>query len=193
MLSARVGAKVTQGDVAMRQKPALIGMVLAVILSGCGGDGPVPPGPEDQVSVTETSSVEPLPDPCTLVTTAEASTAVAAPVSDGVHELVSTPALGSGRSCTMKSAGRDGAAVISTFANPGDLWEPYKLQESQFGPVKDLAGVGDKAFTVGNGACHVVKGGVLLEVVVQAGDGYKTDPEPRMIVLCTLAAGRLSS
>jgi hypothetical protein len=87
----------------------------------------------------------------------------------------------------------EGAAAIRTFANPGDLYEAYKLQESQFGRVKDLAGVGDKAFTVGNGACHVVKGEVLLEVTVHPGDMFKTDPEPRMIVLCALAAGRLSS
>lgn len=156
----------------------------------------MPPGPEDPAPTTsssEDSGVESLPDPCTLVTKDEAGTAVAAPASDGVHKLVSNPSLGSGRDCTLRAAVGEGAAAIRTFANPGDLYEAYKLQESQFGRVKDLAGVGDKAFTVGNGACHVVKGEVLLEVTVHPGDMFKTDPEPRMIVLCALAAGRLSS
>ncbi len=146
---------------------------------------PTGPAATDDPSAT-------LPDPCTLITKAEGAVAVTAPVSDGVHDLVSTPELGSGRNCAFKvTVGRDGEATTMTFPSPGDLWDTYKLGQGQFGPMKNLAGVGDKAFTVGNGECDVLKGAVLLIVKLFPADKFKTDPEPRMIVLCKQAAARL--
>lgn len=154
---------------------------------GPSGSGASPSGP----AATDDPSAT-LPDPCTLITKAEGGVAVTKPVSDGVQELISTPSLGSGRSCAFKVAGGgDGEATTETFPSPGDLWDTYKLQQGQFGPTKNLAGVGDKAFTVGNGECDVVKGAILLIVKLFPADKFKTDPEPRMIVLCKQAAGRL--
>jgi len=133
-----------------------------------------------------------LPDPCILITLEEASAAVLAQVSAGLHELVSEPLLGSGRTCRFRNAGgRDGEATTYTWPSPGDQYETWKLQQSQFGRVKELAGVGDKAFTVGNGECNVVKGAILLQVLLHPADGFKTDPEPRTIVLCQQAVARL--
>ena len=151
------------------------------------GPGASPTGP----ATTDDPSAS-LPDPCTLITKAEGGVAVTAPVADGVHELIGDPALGSGRSCAFKVAGGgDGEATTMTFPSPGDLWDTYKLQQGQFGATKNLAGVGDKAFTVGNGECDVLKGAVLLIVKLFPADKFKTDPEPRTIVLCKQAAARL--
>jgi len=159
--------------------------------------GPTSPGPSGSgasptaPAATDDPSAS-LPDPCTLITKAEGAIAVTAAVADGVHELIGDPALGSGRSCAFKVAvGRDGEATTMTFPSPGDLWDTYKLQQGQFGPTKNLGGVGDKAFTVGNGECDVLKGAVLLIVKLFPADKFKTDPEPRMIVLCKQAAARL--
>ena len=156
--------------------------------SGSGlGPSDIPTGPAATGDPSAT-----LPDPCTLITKSEGGIAVTAPVSDGVPELISEPALGNGRSCRFKAAsGGDGEATILTYANPGDLYDAYKLQQGQFGPVKNLAGVADKAFTVGNGECDVVKGAVLLIVKLFPADKFKTDPEPRTIALCKQAAARL--
>ena len=196
----------------MRSVSILAGMILVVAMAGCGGSSPAPsvPGvtggstPTASASVPTSSSsptsgpsataggAASLPDPCTLITKEEGATAVTKPVSDGVHELISTPSLGDGRSCTFKVAGGgDGQASTETFPSPGDLYDAYKLQQGQFGPLKNLAGVGDKAFTVGNGECDVVKGAVLLIVKLFPADKFKTDPEPRTIALCKQAAARL--
>jgi hypothetical protein len=168
---------------------------------GASASSPISPGPSGSSlgpsdsptgsAATDDPSAT-LPDPCTLITKAEGGIAVTAPVSDGVQELVGDPALGNGRSCAFKVAGGgDGEATIMTYPSPGDLYDTYKLQQGQFGPVKNLAGVGDKAFTVGNGECDVVKGAVLLIVRVFPADKFKTDPEPRTIALCKEAAARL--
>jgi hypothetical protein len=158
---------------------------------GPSGSGPGPSASPTGPAATDDPSAT-LPDPCTLITKAEGGVAVTAPVSDGVHELIGDPALGSGRSCAFKVAGGgDGEATIMTYPSPGDLYDTYKLQQGQFGAVKNLAGVGDKAFTVGNGECDVVKGVVLLIVKVFPADKFKTDPEPRTIALCKQAAARL--
>ncbi len=157
---------------------------------GPSGSGLAPSASPTGPAATDPSAA--LPDPCTLITKAEGGVAVTAPVSDGVHELIGTPALGSGRSCAFKVAGGgDGEATTMTFPSPGDLWDTYKLQQGQFGSVKNLAGVGEKAFTVGNGECDVVKGEVLLIVKLFPADKFKTDPEPRTIALCKQAAARL--
>ena len=150
-------------------------------------------GPSDSpTGPAATDASATLPDPCTLITKAEGGVAVTAPVSDGVPELLSDPALGTGRSCAFKVAGGgDGEATIMTYPNPGALYDAYKLQQQQFGAVKNLAGVGDKAFTVGNGECDVLKGQVLLIVKLFPADKFKTDPEPRTIALCKQAAARL--
>jgi hypothetical protein len=154
---------------------------------GPSGPGVSPSGP----AATNDPSAT-LPDPCTLITVAEAGIAVTKPVSDGVPELVGTPSLGDGRTCAFKvAAGGDGQATTETYRSPGDLWDAYKLQQGQFGPVKNLAGVGDKAFTVGNGECDVVKGAVLLIVRMFPADKFKTDPEPRTLALCKQAVARL--
>jgi hypothetical protein len=133
-----------------------------------------------------------LPDPCTLVTLDEVAAAVLAPLGAGEPDLVSTPTLGDGRQCWFKNAsGDDGDVLVSTFANPGELWDAYKLERSQFGPLKNLAGTGDDAFTIGNGECVVLKGDFLMQMAMTPADRYATDPEPRMIVLCKQAAARL--
>lgn len=194
----------------MRIRSALTGLIAVVVL-GCGSGAPVPSGsggtggetPTLGASVLASPTAGPTsapttqgtaspPDPCTLITKDEAGAAVTKPVSDGVHELVGTPDLGEGRTCTFRVAGGgDGSATVMTFPSPGDLYEAYRLQQSQFGAVKDLAGVGDKAFTVGNGECNVVLGETLLKVILFPADHFATDQEPRMIVLCQQAASRL--
>ncbi len=158
--------------------------------------GPTAPAATATTSPTEepepTDATGSLPDPCALVTVAEASAATLVPMADGTHELVSTPTLGSGRQCWLRNtSGDDGDVLVSTFPNPGDLWEAYKTERSQFGSLTDLAGVGDDGFTVGNGECVVLKGDVLMELVMTPGDGYATDPEPRTLVLCGQVAARL--
>jgi hypothetical protein len=126
------------------------------------------------------------------VTLEEAAAAVLAPMADGIPDLVGTPTLGSGRQCWLKNAsGDDGDVIVSTFPSPGEIWDLYKMERSQFGPLKDLAGAGDEAFTIGNGECVVLKGDVLMELTMSPADGYATDPEPRTIALCKQAAGRL--
>jgi hypothetical protein len=105
---------------------------------------------------------------------------------------VSTPTLGSGRQCEFKNgSGDDGDLLLSTFPNPGELWDAYKLERSQFGPLEVLTGTGDDAFTIGNGECVVLKGDVLMELAMMPADHFATDPEPRMKVLCKQAAARL--
>jgi hypothetical protein len=167
---------------------------------GASASSPISPGPsgsslapsDSPTGSAATDASATLPDPCTLITKAEGGIAVTAPVSDGVPELLGDPALGNGRSCSFKVAGGgDGEATIMTYPSPGDLWDTYKLQQGQFGAVKNLAGVGDKAFTVGNGECDVLKGQVLLIVKLFPADKFKTDPEPRTIALCKEAAARL--
>jgi hypothetical protein len=178
----------------MRVGSLLVALVAVVGLAACGSGTdtpPAPPGPGGGNVVTDGS--DSLPDPCTLITNDEAAKAITVPVANGVHELVGDPSLGSGRECAFKAASGEGEARTGVYPNPGDLYDAFKLQEGQFGPVSDLAGVGDKAFTVGNGQCYVVKGTVLLEIVVFPGDKFKTDPEPRMIELCRSAAGRLTA
>lgn len=202
----------------MRILGSLAGMVVVAAVAACSSGAPAPsvpgatsggtpPGAAGSASPISASPSGPsasptgpaatdptaaLPDPCTLITKAEGGVAVTAPVSDGVHEFIGTPSLGSGRSCAFKKAGGgDGEATVETFPSPGDLWDTYKLQQGQFGPLKNLAGAGDKAFTVGNGECDVVKGQVLLIVKLFPADKFKTDPEPRTIVLCKQAAARL--
>jgi hypothetical protein len=176
--------------------PSVPGATSGGTPAGASASSPVSPSPGGpSASSTAPAASDPtsaLPDPCTLITKAEGAVAVTAPVSDGVHELVSTPELGTGRNCSFKvAAGGDGEATTMTFPSPGDLWDTYKLGQGLFGPVKNLAGVGDKAFTVGNGECDVVKGAVLLIVKLFPADKFKTDPEPRTIALCKQAVARL--
>ncbi|MEO8274149.1 MAG: hypothetical protein ABI620_08780 [Chloroflexota bacterium] len=187
----------------MRTIIHLVGLLAIASIAGCSTGAPgSSPGPTSVsptanptgVVVTPSASVgDPapvVPDPCTFITQEEASTAVAAPVAGGVNDLVGTPDLGDGRTCAFTGTG-DGQARVEVFANPGELYDTYKLQQSQFGQVTDLAGAGEKAFTVGNYECDVVKGALLMRVVLSPGDKYATDPEPRMIQLCRIASGRL--
>ncbi len=182
----------------------LVGLVAVVAIAGCGPAGPgatTASGPTGgattaanptqgavatQVAITGAPSA--LPDPCALVTQEEAAVAVAAPVSAGVNEGVSRPEFGTGATCAF-SGTDEGAASVAVYPNPGEMI--YAAYKGQYGPVPDLPGAGDDAFTVGNAQCVVLKGDVLMEVTLAAGDGYATDPEPRMIDLCLAAAARL--
>jgi hypothetical protein len=197
----------------MRRSGLLVGIVSMVVVAACGAGGPgatsapgatTGPGASDpagsagptagpaETQPGSTPAGATLPDPCTLITQEEATTAIAGPLAAaaGVEELIGTPDLGSGRECAF-NASRDAQARVTVFPDPGDLWDVYMLQQGQFGSIQELAGVGEKAFTVGNYECNVVQDGVIMVVTLAPGDSYATDPEPRMIDLCKVAAARL--
>jgi hypothetical protein len=188
---------------------AMVPLVAVLALAGCGGGGGGAPtsgtapttgaptiapttGAPTAPAATQGTTTGDLPDPCALITVAEATIAIAGPLAaaPGVEEGVGTPDLGTGRQCTFK-ASREAQAMVTVFPNPGELWDTYKLQQGQFGPIKDLAGAGEKAFTVGNYECNVVQGAVIMVVTLAPGDAYAEDPEPRMVQLCHAAAARL--
>jgi hypothetical protein len=191
---------------------AAITTAIAVAIAGCGsgpgattGPGSTAAGPTSGSTAAASAGAatdapptagagEPvLRDPCTLVTQEEAAAAVAAPVAGGVEEQgIGTPDLGSGRVCSFTGTG-DGELRVETFADPGDLWATYKLQQSQFGNVTDLALPVGKGITVGNSECDIVANGTLMRLTFSPGDKYATDPEPRLHVVCQVAGARLAA
>jgi hypothetical protein len=192
----------------MHSNVRTMGLIAIIAITGCSssgpgattGGGPTAAGPTS--TATDAAPSAPpsvgvgdpaLRDPCTLVTQEEATTAVAAPVAGGMEEQgISTPDLGTGRVCSFAGV-NDGELRVETFADPGDLWDTYKLQQSQFGSVADLVLPDGKAITVGNSECNVVANGTLMRITFSPGDAYATDPEPRLLVLCQVAAARLAA
>jgi len=61
------------------------------------------------------------------------------------------------------------------------------------GDVKDIAGVGDKAFVAGGLALYILKGETLFEITVTPADkGFENGvPSVKLLALARAAAGRV--
>jgi hypothetical protein len=189
---------------------AVLGLVVVAAVAACGPagpgattgpgstTGPAPTGPAATSGVpTEApvatagaptdAPVGALPDPCSLVTQEEASVAFGSSVDAGTKEGIGRPEFGSGEQCTF-SAGEFNVRV-GVHPNPGsEIWGIYK---SGFGPnVPALDGTdADEAYTVGDDACVVLKGDVLMEITIH--QLVSPGAEDRLKVLCRLAIARL--
>jgi Protein of unknown function (DUF3558) len=146
-----------------RTGPAVVALALvsALLLAGCGG-GDDKGEASDTTAPGETTTVPAAvrsDKPCDLVTEAEVSAAVGAPVKAG-----SSGGSATGTQCTFALAtGADSLILVVKSTDPGNAAN-YDTFKSAAEAPKDLTGIGDKGFVAGGQA--VVLTGTNLFVVV---------------------------
>jgi WD40 repeat protein len=119
-------------------------------------------------------------DVCTLVTQPEAEAILGAPVVKTENrELACRYGAADGSHVGIDSYGTGAGKFYFTAFHTGD--------------VKDVAGVGDKAFVAGGLALYVLKGATLFEITVTPADKAFENgaPTAKLLTLARAAAGRL--
>jgi hypothetical protein len=149
----------------MRQavrRAALALLVIAVVATGCGGDGKkaakstttvtrfAPPRPVNNKPLTEGQGA------CGLVTQAEVASAVGLQANAGTG--VETGDGGSSCRWTLKASGSQLVSIIEVVKDTATYEDRIRKEG---GAIEDLAGVGDHAFLANNTA-YVIKGGKLI-------------------------------
>lgn len=166
---------------------------LALVLAGgvaCTGEAPTtpepgaasptpPPPPGGTVGTT-------APDPCTLVTRAEAADALDSFVNAGIQSQ--RGGLPGQRDCAYFVTGSTTVATVS--AVPGDQAKLEQLRDEKNEiPIKPLKGIGDSAFAADR-IVYARKGGVIVFVTIT---GIRDDKRSVEIATALIkkAAGRL--
>lgn len=108
------------------------------------------------------SSATALPDPCALITRDEAAAAVGGAMAEGRSDLVSSPGMPDGRSCSFRAASGPGALEVTIWRVSADRATTFREQKRGFGDIQDVAGIGDSAYRVGYNELVVRKGDYLL-------------------------------
>jgi WD40 repeat protein len=119
-------------------------------------------------------------DVCKLVTQAEAEAILGAPVTKTEsRELACRYEAADGSEVGIDSYGTGAGKFFFTAFHTGD--------------VKDIAGVGDKAFVAGGLALYILKGETLFEITVTPADkGFENGvPSVKLLALARAAAGRV--
>ena len=119
-------------------------------------------------------------DVCKLVTQAEAEAILGAPVTKTEsRELACRYEAADGSDFGIDSYGTGAGKFFFTAFHTGD--------------VKDIAGVGDKAFVAGGLALYILKGETLFEITVTPADkGFENGvPSVKLLALARAAAGRV--
>ena len=161
--------------------------IVVLLLAGCSGNTPGPgpgPGPGSGGTSTATPTGGSIPDPCTLVTKEAVAAAVGGAVGDGRSDLISEPVLGEGRECSFRGTNGRGAFSLTVWPATRDDLALDREQSKGFGGVKDVAGLGDSAFTVGNNELHVFTGAYLVKLGLEQ---VKFDPDESLTHLSSLA------
>lgn len=146
-----------------RTAVAVVALALAsaLLLAGCGGgddkgEASDPPAPGETTTVPALVRSD---KPCDLVTEAEVSAAVGAPVKSG-----GSAGSGAGAGCTFALAtGAESLILVVKSTDPGNAANYDSIKSAAESP-KDLTGIGDKGFVAGGQA--VVLNGTNLFVVV---------------------------
>jgi hypothetical protein len=172
---------------AQRVTVAVLGTtVAALLLAGCGpvalaggarspnaaGTGGAPAGGA-------------IPDPCSLVTEEEATTAIGQPAGPGV-------AGGGSAEAPQCMYGNGALIVIATNTGKAEYDSNHDaMAHGPAGSAQDVAGLGDGAFEVSGGPTALVyfyKGQTLVEIMLQ---GHLTAPADAAITVARAAATRV--
>jgi hypothetical protein len=164
----------------MRKQIATVALA-AVAVAGCSSPTPtdVDHTPNDTASQATTSGT---PNPCELVTSAEVSAAMRAPVSAEPPDRKG----GLPGQVTCHFTQPDSTSSVSVAVWPADptLFDQMKTQA---GSVRDLPGLGDKAFGEPR-AVYVLRGSLMVNVVII---GFDVSSTAEASSIARTATGRL--
>jgi len=137
-----------------------------------------------------------LPQACSLVTKADAETAVGGTVAAGVEQPGGPNhyAFGQGHLCTfVPSKNTVSASTISVFRYSESGWAQYKQNQASFKTFQTISGVGEEAVSAGDSQIGLHQNGYVVDISL----GYfiPHDPAgmPRLIALAKAAATRVSA
>lgn len=187
----------------------LAGLPVLLLLAACGSTAAPTASPDPSQSptvtvaatgspaatatagATATSPFASIPDPCVLVTKAEAEAAVGAALNDGLSELFSRPDDTSGRSCFYDAASGPGRLNLNVWQATAEQFASYKEEEKQFGDIHDIGGLGDAAFRTGWIGLVVLKDGYVLDYGIEMVDYDPEIAQQRLQALAATSIGRL--
>ena len=161
----------------------LIAATAGVLLAGCG---PVPsagPAVAGRHPGGAAAAGATAPNPCSLVTEAEATTAIGAAAGPGVP---------GGSSDVPRCTYGNGALIIDASSQGRAEYDSQHaaMTSGPAGSSREVSGVGDAAFEVSGGPTAIVmfaKGSTLVEIILQ---GSLSAPADAGITLASAAAGR---
>src|SRR5215203_1424835 len=153
-------------------------MTVLFVASACGPDAATPPAAGGE-EPTQASTTATAPDPCTLVTRAEAAAALGEPVDDGIR--TDSGGLPGQRDCQYFVTGSVRMTGLTVIPGDKALWDRFK---SQAGSTRDLSGLGDEAYAIDN-MIYVRSGGFILLfsalVANGKGDAVVADLAPKAL------------
>ena len=181
----------------MRARTCAAALLLLAVLGGCSDatkdDAQTPPpagvdvspGGEGRAGNTGGPSDVKVPDPCTLVTQQEATTALG--VATDATAIPAGGGLPGQRSCGYADSAS--AKLVQVAVWPADAAAFTALKGQAGGTAQDVSGLGDAAFLAA-GTLYVHKGSLAVSVFAQ-GLGTDAAAKPVLTSLATAAVGRL--
>ena len=141
-------------------------------------------------AATATSAEASIPDPCVLVTKEEAESAVGTSLTSS-SDLFSRPDGTTGRTCYFDAASGPGSLSFNIWQTTADQFALYKQEQTQFGDVHDIPGLGDAAYRVGWISMVVMQDDYALEYGIEMVDYDPDTAQENLKTLATTTIGRL--